>query len=716
MATLTGQSIASSYEQLLHVDNDGGGNGTTHVAVKDGDNGTTFPITLATDAIMITSTNRLEFGDDGTYIHQSADGVLDLVSDTTLELNGGAGSMKINANSRISLSNNDSGGTGGSDSLSGNTIFGYLAGQDIADTGVDNTYFGHNAGSENATGDHNVYLGANAGKGVNGNSNSSNVGIGSGSMLKITTGSENVGIGKTVMDDATSGSGNVAIGTECLMNLTDGNNNVAIGKASLNGSGVNPSNSVAVGNQAGRYAEGNNNVALGQSALKGDNGGNFDGHSNIAIGYEAMDALEDGEEYNIAIGSGAIGAMQEGSAGGDVDHNIAIGLDAFKGGDLDSADNQVQGNIAIGSYALDATGANAQTGTIAIGHSALSGLTSGIRNTAVGYQALSACNNNHYNTAVGWNALYNYDLEHSNTAVGHEAMGGSGASSSCVAIGSQALDGATTSAADGAVAIGVSSLGAVTSGGSNTACGYQSGDTITTGSNNTMIGHNADVSDAGSTNRTALGSGVTVGVNNAVVLGNNHVTDVYMAQDSGAKVHASAMDIEHSGLASGYPLYVFNDGNNPNRFGILVQCGADSLSGAGDAVYMSFKDGDGGDMGGIRNSSNTDLPEFYEGSDERIKDGVKNTEVNALEAINSLKLREFTKKKQSQKTKIGLVAQEVLNSKIPELVGTTSNESYKEYFDESEDKMYTIGTGNMVYYLMKAVQELSAKVTELEKK
>ena len=42
MATLTGQTIASSYEQLLHVDTDGGGNTTTLVPVKDGDNGTTF--------------------------------------------------------------------------------------------------------------------------------------------------------------------------------------------------------------------------------------------------------------------------------------------------------------------------------------------------------------------------------------------------------------------------------------------------------------------------------------------------------------------------------------------------------------------------------------------------------------------------------------------------------------------------------------------------
>ena len=184
--------------------------------------------------------------------------------------------------------------------------------------------------------------------------------------------------------------------------------------------------------------------------------------------------------------------------------------------------------------------------------------------------------------------------------------------------------------------------------------------------------------------------------------------------DSGAGVDSA---IYATGThASGYSAQFYNDGDNSNRFGIKVQCGTDSLSSAGDAVYMSFFDGDGGASGGIRNSSNTDLPEFYEGSDKRIKDNIADTKVDALESINSLKLREFTKKKQSQKTKIGLVAQEVLNSKIPELVGTASNETYKEFFDEDEDKMYTIGTGNMVYYLMKAVQELSAKVTELESK
>ncbi len=60
MATLTGQSIASSYEQLLHVDRDGGGNGSTLVDIKDGDNGTTFALKIATDNIEVDGKTVLD--------------------------------------------------------------------------------------------------------------------------------------------------------------------------------------------------------------------------------------------------------------------------------------------------------------------------------------------------------------------------------------------------------------------------------------------------------------------------------------------------------------------------------------------------------------------------------------------------------------------------------------------------------------------------------
>ena len=66
MAALTAQSIKDSFEQVLHVDTDGGGNGTTLQSVKDGDNGTTFALQTATDKIGVkgpTSSNVAEIGE-----------------------------------------------------------------------------------------------------------------------------------------------------------------------------------------------------------------------------------------------------------------------------------------------------------------------------------------------------------------------------------------------------------------------------------------------------------------------------------------------------------------------------------------------------------------------------------------------------------------------------------------------------------------------------
>jgi len=52
------------------------------------------------DEVLMNSTEKLLFGDTGTYIHQSADGVLDLVSDTEIEIN--ATTIDINGNVDVS--------------------------------------------------------------------------------------------------------------------------------------------------------------------------------------------------------------------------------------------------------------------------------------------------------------------------------------------------------------------------------------------------------------------------------------------------------------------------------------------------------------------------------------------------------------------------------------------------------------------------------------
>ena len=55
---------------------------------------------VADTGLLLSSTDQLQFGDSGTYIHQSADGVLDLVSDTEIELN--ATTIDINGAVEIS--------------------------------------------------------------------------------------------------------------------------------------------------------------------------------------------------------------------------------------------------------------------------------------------------------------------------------------------------------------------------------------------------------------------------------------------------------------------------------------------------------------------------------------------------------------------------------------------------------------------------------------
>ena len=52
--------------------------------------------------VLLNSTNQLQFGDSGTYIHQSADGVLDLVADTEIEIN----ATTVDINGAVEISGN----------------------------------------------------------------------------------------------------------------------------------------------------------------------------------------------------------------------------------------------------------------------------------------------------------------------------------------------------------------------------------------------------------------------------------------------------------------------------------------------------------------------------------------------------------------------------------------------------------------------------------
>ena len=103
------------------------------------------------------------------------------------------------------------------------------------------------------------------------------------------------------------------------------------------------------------------------------------------------------------------------------------------------------------------------------------------------------------------------------------------------------------------------------------------------------------------------------------------------------------------------------------------------------------------------------------GSDKRLKENIKDTEVNGLETINKIHLHEFDfkDKKYGTHEDIGFIAQE-LQKVVPECVieVPTDEEDKKKYGDNVlyvEDKP-------LIKYLVKAIQELSAEVEELKKK
>ena len=89
------------------------------------------------------------------------------------------------------------------------------------------------------------------------------------------------------------------------------------------------------------------------------------------------------------------------------------------------------------------------------------------------------------------------------------------------------------------VALGYKALTAGTSANYNITIGYQAGDVLTTGQKNIIIGSDADASAASGENQIVIGYEAVGQADNSVVLGNEDVTAIYMAQDAGATVYGA---------------------------------------------------------------------------------------------------------------------------------------------------------------------------------
>lgn len=215
------------------------------------------------------------------------------------------------------------------------------------------------------------------------------------------------------------------------------------------------------------------NVAIGTGAMSSlTNGSNFyDGAYSVAVGYGAMQATTTGG-YNTAVGYRAMGSMTVGI------QNTAVGYFAlryFTGG----------GNTAIGYLALQGqSGQSTGTENTAIGRSTLNVLTTGSRNIGIGAAgALQALTTGNYNVVGGSEAFERLTTQSENTSWGHwTGVYSRGAFNS----------------AFGAFAMGQTTTDVVGNTGSyNSVFGRYAGHWITTGSYNTFVGTNTGTGSTG---------------------------------------------------------------------------------------------------------------------------------------------------------------------------------------------------------------------------
>lgn len=157
-------------------------------------------------------------------------------------------------------------------------------------------------------------------------------------------------------------------------------------------------------------------------------------------------------------------------------------------------------------------------------------------------------------------------------------------------------------------------------------------------------------------------------------------------------------------------------GSTSSSRGLKIYAGENTPTVAGHCVYVEFTDGDDTAAGGIRNSSSVSTPEFFSGSDVRMKKDIQDTDIQGVESIKQLKLRkwEWNTDKQTPATDIGLVADE-LETVFPELVSRTELSGWDHCVGEGEEQLKTIPSeSKLTLTLIKAVQEQQAIIEQLQ--
>jgi Chaperone of endosialidase len=523
-----------------------------------------------------------------------------------------------------------------------NVIIGYQAARTVSNTNADSgVYIGSSAGY-NSSGFSNVFVGASAGRN---NAASSNTFIGT-SAGYSNSGASNVMIGQNAGFATGSGASNNLVGYAAGYN-NSGSFNDFIGYYA--GYHSTASYNQLMGYQTGYFYRGSRSVALGAEALYGTNSF-FVSDNNVALGYRAGYASDDGSGNNILIGYQAADNLTTGN------NNIIIGYDIDN--ITATTDNALNiGNLIFGT-GLDGTGTTLASGNIGIG-------------TSSPYAKLSVAGNSAFTGQV------NLAGTAANIALGSNWLSGDGGDEGVYVEG----DGDVTVGASDANtykfrvvgstftqlvnftsgSVGGSShfnfrihddAGAPTTYGLNTdnsSSGYAQLTTEDGTYRSAMV-----LGDVSGTSYTAFGVGLSGNSGSSYSPG-------FVLQQSGnfgigTSTPSSRLNVVGDS-ATNYVGRFFNDGNNANRYGLYVQAGADDASGT--TYYLDAYDGDGGQVGYLANVAGTfgvtDI------SDIRTKTNVTNTEiVDATAVIQGLRVVDFNRLQDPDGPRItGFIAQEV---------------------------------------------------------
>ena len=401
---------------------------------------------------------------------------------------------------------------------------------------------------------------------------------------------------------------------------------------------------------------------------------------------------------------------------GDVDIDGTTNLDIA---DIDGACNfAADVTYADGS---DIITASAGTSNFRAGVNAGNSIESGGNyNVVVGDEAGTAITTGDRNAAVGYQALDATDTGSHNVAVGYQAATANSSGAALIAIGDNALAANTT--ANYNVAVGSAALKTNTTGTNCVAVGKNSLDANTTASNNTAVGHDSLTANQTGASNVAVG---TYALNNNTVANN-----VAVGVSAGGAVSTGAQNtligtLCHDNLTTGEYCIALGYNNGPSAVDVAQEIViGNSVTGAGTNTVRIGTSGGTATLG--LDGSDTS---WAAASDLRLKKDVVDSTVG-LSFLNDLRPVTFKWNAKNEvaedlsqydadssdpifgegKAHHGFIAQEVkavIDDHSDVLDGNN-------IWHEDPDGTQQLSQGNLVPMLVRAIQELSARVEELE--